>query len=113
MILPTEAARFWPRWRKILFRFFSIYFILYMSPWTWIDSIPGLGFISEIHNAVDNWIVTAFNQHLLHVKDVLVPLAGSGDTSFGWAQFYTYTILASIGCVAWTLMDRKNSHYER
>lgn len=39
--------------------------------------------------------------------------AGSGDTSYAWAQFYTYLLLAFCGSLIWSAIDRrrkKNYH---
>jgi hypothetical protein len=45
------------------------------------------------------------------VYDSLVPLNGSGDTSFGWIQLRLYLLLAIVGCVIWSLVDTKRSNY--
>src|SRR5215831_14176302 len=31
----------WASWQKILFRFFFVYFILYIAPWSFLDYVPG------------------------------------------------------------------------
>jgi hypothetical protein len=53
--------RQWPLWQKILFRFFFIYFILYTTPWTWINLIPGdwSWKITEPYYRFMNWLVNA------------------------------------------------------
>ena len=109
--LSTSPA--WPRWRKILFRFFFIYLALQLTPWTWMDGIPGVSYVTKYHYSLNEWIVTTANRYLFHIKEVLVPMGGSGDTSFGWAQFSTYLLLAFTGCMIWTLADRRYSHYEK
>ncbi|PZR40652.1 MAG: hypothetical protein DI538_03620 [Azospira oryzae] len=105
----------WPPWRKILFRFFLIYLVLQLAPWAWqwMTVIPGLGYVYSYYDAADQWIVNSSNQYLFHIKEVLVPMGGSGDTSYGWAQLCTYFVLALAGCVIWTIADRRNSHYEK
>lgn len=107
----------WPTWKKVLFRFFAIYFLLYMSPWTWLDSVPGLGIATGLLNAyysdATNWAVEAANRHLFHVRDVLVYPNGSGDTSFNWAQVWLYLSVAAVGALVWSLLDRRRANYNR
>lgn len=105
----------WPFWRKISFRFLFIYFFLAitsgMVPFLPFMA-PFLGFFSRIFMSINSPIVTFFNKHLWKVKDQLVPTGGSGDTSFGWAQLYTYIFLALIGAIIWSLLDQKRKHYK-
>jgi hypothetical protein len=99
--------------RPIAFRFFFIYFLLTIAPWIWLYMIPGMSFFYELYGKAVQWIVELFNTHLLHVKDQLnANGGGSGDTSFNWAQFYTYLLLSAFGCLVWTLIDRKRERYD-
>lgn len=107
--LPPSAP--WPWWRKILFRFFFIYLLLQIAPWTWLDMIPGISTITSYYYLGMDWLVELANKHVFHVREVLVPLNGSGDTSYGWTQVWLFLSLALIGCVLWSLVDRKRSHY--
>ncbi len=110
-----SASPVWPRWRKMLFRFFAIYLSLQLVPWAlqWVMVIPGVGYVTHYYDVADEWIVNTSNRYLFHIKEVLVPMGGSGDTSYGWAQFCTYLLLAFVGCIIWTIADRRNSHYEK
>ncbi|MDX1940877.1 MAG: hypothetical protein SFU99_10025 [Saprospiraceae bacterium] len=102
----------WPAWRKITFRFFFIYFLLFTQPWTWLDSIPGVSYITQYGSTLETWVVQFFNRYLLHVKDEVAPVFnGSGDTSYSWATLYTHLLLAFIGCMIWSIIDRKNINY--
>ncbi len=102
----------WPLWRKILFRFFFIYILFQIIPWG-IDIIPGIGFITKYYYKANEWIVTFANANLFHVKKILIPLNGSGDTSFGWAAQWTMLCLALSGCFIWTLIDRRRNNYSK
>lgn len=103
----------WPLWQKIIFRFFFIYFILYTAPWTWIGYLPGAwtGKITQYHYQFMNWMVNTSNKKIFHLYPALVPFNGSGDTSFGWVQVRLFLLLATIGCMAWSLLDRKRDNY--
>lgn len=103
----------WPVWRKITFRFFFIYFLLFTSPWTWLDSIPGVSFVTQYWYSAETWIVQLFNKYLLHVKENVAPVFnGSGDTSYSWAQLFTHLLLALTGCMIWSIIDYKRNHYK-
>ena len=103
----------WPRWKQILFRFLFIYLLLQVAPWTWLDSIPGVLGVTQYYYTLTDWAVDTANKYVFHVRDVLVPLNGSGDTSYGWAQLWLYLSAAVIGCLIWSVLDRKRDNYER
>ncbi len=103
----------WPWWRKLLFRFCCIYLLLYMAPLQWVGNLPLLGYVSEYYAKAENGLVTLTNTHLIHVKDVLIPLNGSGDTSYGYAQLVFFAGAALLGMLVWTWLDTKRRNYER
>lgn len=100
----------WPLWRKLLFRFTFIYVVLYMSPAQWVAEVPLISYLAGWYAEGESWVVNLANKHLFHVKDQLVPLNGSGDTSYGYAQLCLFALLAVIGMVIWTLMDRRKNY---
>jgi hypothetical protein len=113
LIMEAPRDMNWPLWKKILFRFFFIFFTLYMAPWTWLNSIPWVGKLTNWYYSLEDWFVRLTNAKLLHIKDELVPVSGSGDTSWGWAQLYTFLLTALIGCIIWSLIDRKRKSYNK
>jgi hypothetical protein len=106
-----NVASQWPLWRKIVFRFLFIFLSFLMAPWTWLDAVPGVGYITQFYSELMDWAVNTGNAKIFHVREVLVPLNGSGDTSYGWAQLWLLLSLAVIGCIIWSLLDRKCSKY--
>lgn len=111
----TQQQTSWPIWRKITFRFFFIYFSLSVSQtmiYYLLGGISFLYFIPIAYYNVNSAIVTFFNKYLWNIKEQLVPKGGSGDSSFGWAELCTYLFLALIGCVIWSIFDRKRKHYK-
>ena len=58
-----------------------------------------------------DWFVETANKHIFHVREVLVPMGGSGDTSYGWAQLWLFLSLATIGSIIWTNLDLKRKNY--
>jgi hypothetical protein len=43
----------------------------------------------------------------------LVPVSGSGDTSWGWTQLWMIASLALIACFTWSFIDRKRKSYNK
>ncbi|HUS00159.1 MAG TPA: hypothetical protein VMY77_00445 [Chitinophagaceae bacterium] len=105
-----EMASPWPLWRKIIFRFFFIYILSQVVPW-WVNAIPGANLFSKYYNSVVEWMVDIANANLFHVREILVPLNGSGDTSYGWAHQWTMLSLALLICIVWSLIDIRRSNY--
>jgi hypothetical protein len=103
----------WPLWRKVLFRFFFIYLIFQIAPWTWLDAIPAVTYVTKYYYQLMDWAVKTANANIFHVRKVLVPFNGSGDTSYGWAQVWLLLSLAVIGCIVWSVLDRKRNDYRK
>src|ERR1700753_1408823 len=113
MTYSFEQATNWPLWRKIAFRFLFIYFVFTVAPWTWFDVIEETTFFSRWISLVIDPLVGFFNRTLFHVRPVLVPVNGSGDTSYGWAALWTFLLIAAIGAIIWTLIDRSRQNYNQ
>lgn len=111
MILDLTSQSSWPLWRKVTLRFFFIYFLLHIAPWTWLDSVPGISFLTQYYYTGMDWLVEFANAKIFHVREKLVPLNGSGDTSYGWTQVWLFLTLAAIGCLLWSVIDRKRNEY--
>ena len=109
----AEPQNVWPQWQRALFRFFCVYLVLQIAPWDWFRAIPGVPFIIRgWFKGVDATVHFA-NAHIFHVRDTLVPVNGSGDTSWAWTELWLYLSVAAIACVVWTILDRKRPNYER
>ena len=102
---------YWSIWKKILFRFFFIFMFLYMAPWTWLNSVPSLDILTNWYSNLEDWAVRLANDKIFHLKKVLVPISGSGDTSWGWAQLYLFLLLALVGCLVLSIADYKRKNY--
>ena len=103
----------WPVWQRVLFRFFFVYLMLQVSPWDWLSLIPlGPDLLEYVRRGI-NWAVYAANDHLFHFYDTLVPLNGSGDTSWAWTEMWLYLCVALVACVAWSALDWRRPDYRR
>ena len=110
-IATYPGAQQWTWWQKNLFRFFVILFTLYIEPWTYINFFPGAYKITEPYYQFQLWCVEGANRNLFHVKEVLTPLNGSGDTSYGFAQLYLYVTVAIVGAIVWAILGRKSKNH--
>ena len=108
----TEETK-WSLQRRIIFRFFFVYLFLQIAPWMWLSDIPNSGYILTYHFQLMNWAVNIANEKLFHVTPVLVYPAGSGDTSYGWAQQWLFLLIAIAGCLIWSILDRKHKSYRQ
>ncbi|AKD57816.1 hypothetical protein [Spirosoma radiotolerans] len=106
----TQLVTAWTGWAKLLFRFSCIYILLYMSPLGWLGDIPGLNLLGDYYGRVEDWLVRLSNEYIFHIKDVLVPLNGSGDTSYGYAQLCFFLSVACLGTIIWTIIDRRTNY---
>ncbi len=109
-IHPEKTAH-WPFWKKALFRFFFVYLVLETQLWSWLDQIPGVTAVTKYADNAVTWIIEVGNKLVFHVRPVLVPVNGSGDTSQGWAMLWTYLLIAALGCLVWSVLDRKRKNY--
>jgi len=104
-------SQMWPIWKKLLFRFFFVYFFFQFAPWTWLDVVPGFGYLLGLYNNLMDWLVDFANAKVFHIRPVLIPINGSGDTSYGWAQVCFWFSLAATGCIIWSALDRRRKNY--
>jgi len=90
-----------------------IFLALIISPWNWFEVIPGVDKVTRFYNRFLDWAVEQANANLFHVRKVLVPLNGSGDTSYGWAALWLFMSFAFLCCIIWSILDRKRPAYRQ
>jgi hypothetical protein len=104
---------YWPQWQRILFRFLFVYFLLMIAPWTWLEYIPGVSYVMKYYYQLSDALVQFANNNIFKVYKELVRPNGSGDTSWAYTQMWLYLLLSAFVCIVWTVIDRKNTHYNR
>lgn len=102
---------YWPSWKILVFGFCFIYFMVLISPWTWLDFIPYVSEITKYAYVVMDWMVQKSNKYIFHVRPVLVEVNGSGDTSWAWTQLWMMTCISIIGSVIWYMIARTKTNY--
>ena len=108
----SSSASIWPVWQRILFRFFFVYLLLQTTPWEWFRAIPGVPFVLHYYEMAIDAAVYAGNARFFHVRETLVPMNGSGDTSYAWAMLWLYLNVAAIACIGWSVLDRRREGYD-
>src|SRR5688572_9108597 len=103
----------WPLWQRVGFRFLFVYLLLQITPWEWFSAIPGTGIVFRAYAQALNAAVQFSNDRIFHVRDTLVQVNGSGDTSWAWTAMWMYMVIAGIVALVWSIADRKRPNYER
>ncbi|GAB3331610.1 hypothetical protein GCM10027299_37420 [Larkinella ripae] len=89
----------WSTGQKTAFRFFTVYFLVYLLPLNsgvWADIVPWVG------------------RTLLRLPyEITVLPNGSGDTTFNYVQVLCFLVVALVGCLVWSLLDRRRAHYRQ
>jgi len=108
-----DASEAWPVWQRVAFRFFFVYLLLQITPWNWFAGLPPISSIPGYWYRLVNWAVHESNRRIFHVRETLVAVNGSGDTSWAWTQLWLFLTVAAISCVVWSVLDRKRTSYPR
>ncbi|HMB91205.1 MAG TPA: hypothetical protein VKP65_10185, partial [Rhodothermales bacterium] len=107
----TTAAR-WSRAQKILFRFGFVYVVLYALEHPF--GAPFGDLIESASSFIWDRLVPWVGAHVLALSEpITIFPAGSGDTTYNYVQIFTLLVLAAVGCLIWTLLDRKRPNYDK
>jgi len=117
----------WTKLQKIAFRFFACLFLLYLFPFSFY-SFPFINEIQTIHPKLEEWygvlvklyvnfwhsFISWIGKNIVGLKSPITTFgSGSGDTTFNYVLLHTQFSLATLGCVLWTLLDRKRKSYNQ
>lgn len=109
----STIAASWSTGKRIAFRFFFIYFILYVFPFP-LGWIPYTDFFMPNLNNLLKPLIDFTGRNILHLQyDNLVLPAGSGDTTYNYIQIFLFATIAVVGTVIWSVADRKSTDYEK
>ena len=105
----------WNFTQKILFRFFFVYFMISIAPWTWISNLP-FEWVQEINKPwqwIEDQLVQFANKNIFRVYKELVPINGSGDTSWAWTHLWFFSLFSFLVAMVWTLSERNKTSYPK
>ncbi|MEM7349239.1 MAG: hypothetical protein AAF657_00440, partial [Acidobacteriota bacterium] len=98
----------WLGLRRLGFRFLLIYFVLYVLPFP-LSLIPGVSERGDLMRKIWDPLVLFTGEHFLGLGEITVRPAGSGDTTWNYVQVLILFVLATVGGLLWTLLDRRGS----
>ncbi|AXY75362.1 hypothetical protein D3H65_15825 [Paraflavitalea soli] len=110
MKFPATLTSPWAWWQRIVFRFFFLFYCIFLGPWSILSVVPGTDFIRYYYTA---FRATAlfFNTHLFHIPAATLPPNGNGDYPEQWMEVCMSVTLAIAGTLIWSLLDRKRKNY--
>src|SRR5579872_3487815 len=105
--METTTTADWSLLKKLAFRFFFIYFLLYI----FFNPNGVLPYIDDVYN----WYIQPFHKlvvwigtHVLHLaKPITTFTNGSGDTIYDNVIILFMAFLAAVGTIIWSVTDRK------
>jgi uncharacterized membrane protein YphA (DoxX/SURF4 family) len=113
MAQSTTLPPNWSRPQLVAFRFFFVYFVLYVAPFP-LDQIP---FLNSILTSIWESYFTIVNNIVRHLEGIaVVPLVkpgGSGDTTYNYIQLYVLTIVSLVATLVWTILNRKSHDHQK
>lgn len=109
----TPEPVYWSTLQKVAFRFFFIFFILYVffNP---NGVIPFVDKVFEFYIEPFHKLVPWLAAHVLHIaKPVTIVPTGSGDTTYDYLIMLLIATLTLIGTVIWSVTDRNTRNYNK
>ena len=114
----------WTLLRKITFRFFCCFFILYTFPFP-LNNIPFGTVINEISENILgwyyaglnfvtvfwHWLVPAVGKGIRLENPITIFTNGSGDTTYDYVLLLTQVLLSVFVCIVWSILDRNRKNY--
>lgn len=110
---PTRTHSEWTAGQKTAFRFFFIYLSLQILTESFLGNLVGYtidiwGFGAKIFTPPMLWL----NRHLFHFRYIPASWTTFSD-SLHTIRDIVYLFLAALGCVIWTLTDKKRTNYNK
>lgn len=84
-----------------------------IAPWTWIENLPYVSVVTQPWYWLQEQLVQVANKNIFKVYKELVPLNGSGDTSWAWTHLWFFTLFSLLVSLIWTVADKNKSGYPR
>ena len=111
-----EIAAKWSFATRIGFRFAFIYFFLYIAP----GAIGARGFeevptgYRAVFSGLYGHIVPWFGNNILGLKETLREIpTGSGDQLYDYILILCIFLIACLGAVIWSILDRRRTNYRQ
>ena len=103
----------WNLAQRISFRFFFLYFLLYIFPFP-AYYIPGVSQLSAYFSTMMQSITMWFGMDVFGFTETIDPTSnGSGDRLYSYVSMYANLIMAVAGCLIWSLVDFRRRDYSK
>jgi len=102
----------WSAARRIGFRFGIVFGGLVIYPFP-IGTIYKTDDLETLLRKPLDWGVAWLARSVLGLPDPRGPFTGSGDRTFNYVQLLLIAILAVLGTIAWSILDRRRRSYPR
>ncbi len=104
----------WTTAQKVAFRFFMIFFTLYILMETNGILSPVSDILSGIYMAPFVHLMPWIGKNILHLaQPVAVEQTGSGDTMYDYLLMLFMVVTSVTGMLVWTAIDRKTKNYNK
>lgn len=113
MTLTATEPNSWTTSQKIAFRFFFIFFILYiiLEP---NGVLPLSDWLSSYYLEPMHWLIPWIGTHILHLATpITIFTNGSGDTTYDNVVILFIALCAAAGAVIWSVTGRNTQHYNK
>ncbi|MBO9151271.1 hypothetical protein ACFOTA_03570 [Chitinophaga sp. GCM10012297] len=104
--MSLQLSRTWSSGQKLLFRFFFVFFVLYIP----FSFIPYLG---EGYEFLWRQAVPWVGEHVLHLPGkITIFTNGSGDTTYDYVKLFCMAVLSVTAALVWSAADRRRRNYD-
>ncbi|HJQ41264.1 MAG TPA: hypothetical protein VKB93_29340 [Thermoanaerobaculia bacterium] len=103
-----ESAPVWPFWQRFAFRFAFVYVLLFFFPLP--SGLAGPEFLSGLFDPLWNRAIPWAGRTFLGLE-ITNFSNGSGDTLYDWVRIGTMAVLALLGAIVWSILDRRRPNY--
>jgi hypothetical protein len=110
-IAPAPSLPAWRLPTRIAFRFFALYFFMYVLMTQMLGGLLPFLNSNVIGNLLDPLILWT-GDHVFHVVAKPV-VSGSGDKMYDWMQAFCLLVIAASGTIVWSILDRRRQRYDR
>lgn len=102
----------WPLWKRIGFRFLSVYFLLFSLPFP-LDYNPMAGsWIVEAWSSMWRALVPRLARPFVG-RPIVMATSGSSDMTFNYLQLACFLAIAAVVTLIWSVLDRRRPDYVR
>ncbi|MEM7187141.1 MAG: hypothetical protein AAF466_10825 [Bacteroidota bacterium] len=103
----------WNLFQRITFRFFFIYLVLYIFPFP-LYYIPGLSVLGGYYSSMMDSLIVWSGSAIFGITETIDSSPnGSGDRLYSFVAIYTSLLLSLVGCIIWSVIDRKRKSYAK